>query len=147
MNTPMAKPDEPLEILRTIHSFDPCLACASHVISPDGEEITRVTDPLSREALMSTQDSKLFPVYVWEVPVRIWHWVMALCMVVLAITGYLIGTPPRLGRRRGQRAFPVRLHPLRPLRGGLPVRRDVRAAGGLGLHGQPLRARALHRCR
>jgi Ni/Fe-hydrogenase 1 B-type cytochrome subunit len=44
---------------------------------------------------MSTQDSKkLFPVYVWEVPVRIWHWVMVLCMVVLAISGYLIGSPP-----------------------------------------------------
>ena len=43
LNTPMAKPDQPLEILRTIHSFDPCLACASHVISPQGEEITRVT--------------------------------------------------------------------------------------------------------
>jgi hydrogenase large subunit len=36
MNTPMAKPDEPLEILRTIHSFDPCLACSTHVMSPDG---------------------------------------------------------------------------------------------------------------
>jgi hydrogenase large subunit len=43
MNTKMAKADEPLEILRTIHSFDPCLACATHVISPEGEEITRVT--------------------------------------------------------------------------------------------------------
>jgi hydrogenase large subunit len=43
MNTPMLKPDEPLEILRTIHSFDPCLACSTHVISPEGEEITRVT--------------------------------------------------------------------------------------------------------
>jgi hydrogenase large subunit len=43
MNTKMAKPDEPLEIIRTIHSFDPCLACATHVISPAGEEITRVT--------------------------------------------------------------------------------------------------------
>jgi Ni/Fe-hydrogenase 1 B-type cytochrome subunit len=46
---------------------------------------------------MSTQlnpsAGKLFPVYVYEVPVRIWHWVMALCMVVLAITGYLIGAP------------------------------------------------------
>jgi Ni/Fe-hydrogenase 1 B-type cytochrome subunit len=42
---------------------------------------------------MSTQDSKLFPVYVWEAPVRIWHWVMAVCMVVLAVTGYLIGAP------------------------------------------------------
>ena len=43
LNTKMAKADEPLEILRTIHSFDPCLACATHVISPEGEEITRVT--------------------------------------------------------------------------------------------------------
>jgi hydrogenase large subunit len=39
----MAVPDQPLEIIRTIHSFDPCLACATHVISPEGEEITRVT--------------------------------------------------------------------------------------------------------
>jgi hydrogenase large subunit len=38
----MADPAQPLEILRTIHSFDPCLACASHVMSPDGEELTVV---------------------------------------------------------------------------------------------------------
>jgi hydrogenase large subunit len=43
MNTKVARADEPLEIIRTIHSFDPCLACATHVISPEGEEITRVT--------------------------------------------------------------------------------------------------------
>jgi Ni/Fe-hydrogenase 1 B-type cytochrome subunit len=43
---------------------------------------------------MNTHSSKLFPVYVWQVPVRIWHWVMAACMVVLGITGYLIGSPP-----------------------------------------------------
>jgi hydrogenase large subunit len=43
MNTRMAVPEQPLEILRTIHSFDPCLACATHVVSPEGEEITRVT--------------------------------------------------------------------------------------------------------
>jgi hydrogenase large subunit len=43
LNTPMAKPEQPVEILRTIHSFDPCLACASHVISPDGEELASVT--------------------------------------------------------------------------------------------------------
>jgi hydrogenase large subunit len=42
MNTPMAKPEEPLEILRTIHSFDPCLACATHVISPEGKQIATV---------------------------------------------------------------------------------------------------------
>jgi len=42
LGTPMADPEQPLEILRTIHSFDPCLACASHVISPDGQELARV---------------------------------------------------------------------------------------------------------
>ena len=42
MNTPVAKAEEPLEILRTLHSFDPCLACSTHVMSPDGEEMTRV---------------------------------------------------------------------------------------------------------
>ncbi|WP_310634322.1 nickel-dependent hydrogenase large subunit, partial [Paraburkholderia sp.] len=42
MNTKMAKPDEPLEILRTLHSFDPCLACSTHVIGPAGEELVNV---------------------------------------------------------------------------------------------------------
>jgi hydrogenase large subunit len=42
MNTPMANPEQPLEILRTIHSFDPCLACATHVMSPEGEELVAV---------------------------------------------------------------------------------------------------------
>ena len=31
-------PDRPIEILRTIHSFDPCIACAVHVLDPDGGE-------------------------------------------------------------------------------------------------------------
>ena len=43
MNTPMERPEEPVEILRTLHSFDPCLACSTHVIAPDGEEMARVT--------------------------------------------------------------------------------------------------------
>jgi hydrogenase large subunit len=42
MGTPMADPKRPLEILRTIHSFDPCLACASHVIGPNGEKLAEV---------------------------------------------------------------------------------------------------------
>ncbi len=42
LNTPMADPEQPLEILRTIHSFDPCLACASHIIGPDGQELAVV---------------------------------------------------------------------------------------------------------
>jgi hydrogenase large subunit len=33
---------QPIEILRTIHSFDPCSACAVHVTDPDGEELVKV---------------------------------------------------------------------------------------------------------
>jgi hydrogenase large subunit len=39
----LAVPAQPLEILRTIHSFDPCMACAAHVFGPAGEEVVRVT--------------------------------------------------------------------------------------------------------
>jgi len=42
LDTPMADPELPLEILRTIHSFDPCLACATHVLDMEGNEVTRV---------------------------------------------------------------------------------------------------------
>ena len=42
LGTPMADPQRPLEILRTIHSFDPCLACASHVFGPNGELLAEV---------------------------------------------------------------------------------------------------------
>ncbi|MBD9360259.1 nickel-dependent hydrogenase large subunit [Methylomonas fluvii] len=42
MNTKVEVPDEPVEILRTLHSFDPCLACSTHVMSPDGTELTSV---------------------------------------------------------------------------------------------------------
>ena len=33
------------------------------------------------------------PVYVYEVPIRLWHWINALSILVLAVTGYLIGSP------------------------------------------------------
>ena len=42
LGTPMVNPEQPLEILRTMHSFDPCLACATHVMSPDGEELATI---------------------------------------------------------------------------------------------------------
>ena len=35
-------PEQPIEILRTIHSFDPCIACAVHITDPDGEEVMQV---------------------------------------------------------------------------------------------------------
>ncbi len=42
LDTPMAVADQPLEILRTIHSFDPCLACAIHMMTPKGEEMLSI---------------------------------------------------------------------------------------------------------
>jgi hydrogenase large subunit len=42
LDTPMHDPELPLEILRTIHSFDPCLACATHVLDMEGNEVTSV---------------------------------------------------------------------------------------------------------
>ena len=41
-NHVMQDPKQPIEILRTIHSFDPCIACAVHVTDPDGEELVQV---------------------------------------------------------------------------------------------------------
>ncbi len=41
-NHTLHDPEQPVEILRTIHSFDPCIACAVHLTDPDGEEITTV---------------------------------------------------------------------------------------------------------
>jgi hydrogenase large subunit len=35
-------PKQPLEILRTVHSFDPCLSCAVHVIDPAGDELIQI---------------------------------------------------------------------------------------------------------
>ena len=40
--TPVAEPERPLELLRTIHSFDPCVACAVHVVDARGRERVRV---------------------------------------------------------------------------------------------------------
>ena len=42
IGTPIADPEQPLEILRTIHSFDPCIACAVHVYNDGGTHITRI---------------------------------------------------------------------------------------------------------
>ena len=41
-NHELHDPQQPVEILRTIHSFDPCIACAVHITDPDGEEVMQV---------------------------------------------------------------------------------------------------------
>jgi len=42
LGNPVADPDKPLEVLRTLHSFDPCLACAIHLVDTKNNEIVRV---------------------------------------------------------------------------------------------------------
>jgi [NiFe] hydrogenase large subunit len=42
IGTPVADPKKPLEVLRTVHSFDPCIACGVHVIDPDSNEVYKV---------------------------------------------------------------------------------------------------------
>ncbi len=41
-NHPLVRPDQPIEILRTIHSFDPCMACGVHVLDAQGNPVTEV---------------------------------------------------------------------------------------------------------
>jgi [NiFe] hydrogenase large subunit len=42
IGTPVADPKRPLEVLRTVHSFDPCIACGVHVIDPDSNQVYKV---------------------------------------------------------------------------------------------------------
>jgi [NiFe] hydrogenase large subunit/hydrogenase large subunit len=42
LDTPVVDPDRPVEILRTVHSFDPCMACAVHIIDVKGTKVTKL---------------------------------------------------------------------------------------------------------
>ena len=42
IGTPVADPTKPLEVVRTIHSFDPCMSCAVHVMNTENVEVTQV---------------------------------------------------------------------------------------------------------
>ncbi|NNJ11831.1 nickel-dependent hydrogenase large subunit [Chloroflexales bacterium ZM16-3] len=42
IDTPVADLEQPLEILRTVHSFDPCMACSVHVVNSRGVEVNRI---------------------------------------------------------------------------------------------------------
>ena len=42
IGTPIADPKKPLEVLRTVHSFDPCIACGVHVIDPDSNQVYKI---------------------------------------------------------------------------------------------------------
>jgi Ni/Fe-hydrogenase 1 B-type cytochrome subunit len=44
--------------------------------------------------VVTPHGDKQTAVYVYEAPVRLWHWINALCILVLCVTGYFIGQPP-----------------------------------------------------
>lgn len=48
---------------------------------------------LEGQSARALRARKLTTIYVYEAPVRLWHWVTAASIVVLAVTGYLIGSP------------------------------------------------------
>jgi len=52
-------------------------------------------DPVTFE--VTAAGGPLKPIYVWEAPVRLWHWLMAICMVFLIVSGILIGDPIAFG--------------------------------------------------
>ena len=54
----------------------------------------RVSEGHFGEAVLPPAGVPAGPVYVYDAAVRIWHWVTFLCIVVLCITGYFIGSPP-----------------------------------------------------
>jgi Ni/Fe-hydrogenase 1 B-type cytochrome subunit len=63
-------------------------------IQPVGTPVeSRVGEGAFGEALLPAR-AQPAPVYVYDAAVRLWHWVTALCIFALAVTGYFIGSPP-----------------------------------------------------
>ena len=42
LGNPVADQEKPLEVLRTVHAFDPCMACACHMLDANGRRIAQV---------------------------------------------------------------------------------------------------------
>ena len=72
-------------------------------------------------------------VYVWELPVRAYHWINAIALTLLCVTGFLIGHPVRLGTPGSLPAILVRLGSIHPLRGRIHLRVQLCRAHLLGI--------------
>ena len=117
LETPIADPKRPLEVLRTVHSFDPCLACAVHVVQVNGQAHNkgaeeplnegqctwrqpRLQPPLPLDRV--TDPERIVPVYVWELPVRLAHWGLVISLVLLTVTGTYMHSPFLVSMVRGR---------------------------------------------
>ena len=128
LNTPIADPARPLEILRTVHSFDPCIACAVHVVDAKGREYTIPERGLKRRRVMQLAPETIDPgpdlhhprhaegrmvaVYVWQYPLRLVHWGMVISIAVLSLHRLLHSRS--VHHRPDQPAVPDGLVPVRP---------------------------------
>lgn len=94
MGTKLAVPDQPLEILRTLHSSIPAWpAPPMLLIIMEGSWSGFRYDDDDSEVSMHLKEITSQGYYIYEAPVRLWHWITALSIVVLAVTGYFIGRP------------------------------------------------------
>jgi Ni/Fe-hydrogenase 1 B-type cytochrome subunit len=66
----------------------------SNMYHPSTPVANRVREGHFGEAILPPAGVSPGPVYVYTAGIRIWHWVTALCIVALAVTGYFIGSPP-----------------------------------------------------
>jgi Ni/Fe-hydrogenase 1 B-type cytochrome subunit len=66
----------------------------SNMYHPSTPVPSRVREGHFGEAVLPPAGVIPGPVYVYDAAIRIWHWVTALCIFALAITGYFIGSPP-----------------------------------------------------
>jgi Ni/Fe-hydrogenase 1 B-type cytochrome subunit len=66
----------------------------SNMYHPSTPVSSRVREGHFGEAILPPAGVQPGPVYVYDAAIRLWHWVTALSIVVLAVTGYFIGSPP-----------------------------------------------------
>lgn len=88
---------------------------------------------------MKSRKKRLREVYVWELPVRIYHWLNALCIVILCITGFIIADPLAImTETEANFSLLVRHGTLHSLRGSVCVFLQFRVPPVLGVRREPI---------
>ena len=86
---------------------------------------------------MKSRKKRLREVYVWELPVRIYHWLNALCIVILCITGFIIADPLAI-MTETEANFSYWFGTLHSLRGSVCVFLQFRVPPVLGVRREPI---------
>ena len=86
---------------------------------------------------MKSRKKRLREVYVWELPVRIYHWVNALCIVILCVTGFIIASRDHV-RFGGLFQLLVRRGSVYPFRDSVRILLQFRIPALLGIRRESL---------